>query len=109
MALVDGWLILSTLQRYGFNGLLCGFAALREKPISRQDAKTTRAEWDKERKAHDAEIKEREDLLRKESEGERNVQATKIEALEKAGKDILAANTKLAQPLARKGSTLGRR
>ena len=41
----------------------------------------------------------REDLARKEFEGERNVLAAKNESLEKAGKDLNAANIKLAQQL----------
>src|SRR5205823_4577379 len=45
------------------------------------------------------EAKNREDLLLKQFEGERNVLATKNESLEKANKDFLAANSKLAQQL----------
>jgi hypothetical protein len=45
------------------------------------------------------EAKNREDLLRKEFEGERNVLTTKNESLEKACKDFVAANGKLAQQL----------
>ena len=45
------------------------------------------------------EAKNREDLAHKEFEGERNVLAAKNESLEKAGKDLIAANMKLAQQL----------
>lgn len=45
------------------------------------------------------EAKNREDLLRKEFEGERNVLATRNESLERSNKDLLAANAKLAQQL----------
>jgi len=45
------------------------------------------------------EAKNREDLLLKQFEGERNVLAAKNESLEKTAKDLLAANTKLAQQL----------
>jgi hypothetical protein len=45
------------------------------------------------------EAKNREDLLRKESEGERNVLNAKNESLEKTNKDLVAANSKLAQQL----------
>jgi len=45
------------------------------------------------------EAKNREDLLTKQFEGERNVLATKNESLEKANKDLLAANSKIAQQL----------
>lgn len=45
------------------------------------------------------EAKNREDLSRKEFEGERNVLAAKNEALEKSGKDLISANMKLAQQL----------
>jgi hypothetical protein len=45
------------------------------------------------------EAKNREDLLRKESEGERNVLTAKNESLEKTNKDLIAANSKLAQQL----------
>jgi hypothetical protein len=45
------------------------------------------------------EAKNREDLSRKEFEGERNVLMAKNEALEKSGKDLVAANAKLAQQL----------
>jgi len=45
------------------------------------------------------EAKNREDLARKEFEGERNVLAAKNEALERAAKDLNAANAKLAQQL----------
>ncbi len=45
------------------------------------------------------EAKNREDLLHKQFEGERNVLATRNEALERANKDLLAANTKLGQQL----------
>jgi hypothetical protein len=45
------------------------------------------------------ESKNREDLARKEFEGERNVLAAKNESLEKSGKDLIAANAKLAQQL----------
>jgi hypothetical protein len=45
------------------------------------------------------ESKSREDLFRKEFEGERNVLVAKNEALEKTSKDLLASNTKLAQQL----------
>ena len=45
------------------------------------------------------EAKNREDLLRKEFEGERNVLATKNESLEKTCKDLFASNAKLAQQL----------
>jgi hypothetical protein len=45
------------------------------------------------------EAKNREDLAQKAFEGERNVLATRNEGLEKANKDLLAANTKLAQQL----------
>lgn len=44
-----------------------------------------------------SEAKNREDLLRKEFEGERNVMATKIESLEKTAKDLAAQNAKLSQ------------
>src|SRR5271157_4923195 len=40
------------------------------------------------------EAKNREDLLRKEFEGERNVLATRNESLERSNKDLLAANAK---------------
>ncbi len=46
-----------------------------------------------------ADAKSREDLLRKEFEGERNVSATRIEALEKIAKDLSEQNTKLAKQL----------
>jgi hypothetical protein len=45
------------------------------------------------------EAKNREELLRKEFEGERNVLAARNESLEKSGKDLVAANLKLAQQL----------
>ncbi len=45
------------------------------------------------------ESKSREDLFRKEFEGERNVLTTKNDSLEKAYKDVVAANTRLAQQL----------
>jgi len=45
------------------------------------------------------EAKNREDLLRKEFEGERNVLTARNETLEKVNKDVFAANTKLAQQL----------
>jgi hypothetical protein len=45
------------------------------------------------------EAKNREDLIRKEFEGERNVLAAKNESLEKACKDLNLANAKLAQQL----------
>jgi hypothetical protein len=45
------------------------------------------------------EAKNREDLAHKQFEGERNVLAAKNESLEKAGKDLVAANMKLAQQL----------
>jgi hypothetical protein len=45
------------------------------------------------------EAKNREELARKEFEGERNVLAAKNESLEKAGKEMSAANAKLAQQL----------
>ena len=45
------------------------------------------------------EAKNREDLLRKEFEGERNVLAAKNESLEKSCKDLNVANAKLAQQL----------
>jgi len=45
------------------------------------------------------EAKNREELFRKEFEGERNVLATKNESLEKTCKDLIAANAKLAQQL----------
>ncbi|HEY5911517.1 MAG TPA: hypothetical protein VJA21_13035 [Verrucomicrobiae bacterium] len=45
------------------------------------------------------EAKNREDLLVKQFEGERNVLATKNDALEKANKDLVVANSKLAQQL----------
>ena len=45
------------------------------------------------------EAKNREDLAHKQFEGERNVLAAKNESLEKAGKDLIAANMKLAQQL----------
>ena len=45
------------------------------------------------------EAKNREDLSRKEFEGERNVLTAKNEALEKSAKDLNAANMKLAQQL----------
>jgi hypothetical protein len=45
------------------------------------------------------EAKNRDDLLRKEFEGERNVLAAKNESLEKACKDLNLANAKLAQQL----------
>jgi len=45
------------------------------------------------------EAKNREELLRKEFEGERNVLAARNEAFERANKDLVAANTKLAQQL----------
>jgi hypothetical protein len=45
------------------------------------------------------EAKNREELLRKEFEGERNVLAAKNESFEKSGKDLVAANVKLAQQL----------
>ena len=44
-----------------------------------------------------SEAKNREDLLRKEFEGERNVMATKIESLERTAKDLAAHNAKLSQ------------
>jgi hypothetical protein len=43
------------------------------------------------------EAKNRDDLLRKEFEGERNVMATKIESLERTAKDLAAHNAKLSQ------------
>ena len=45
------------------------------------------------------ESKNREDLLMKQFEGERNVLATKNESLERTGKDLFAANARLAQQL----------
>ena len=45
------------------------------------------------------EAKNREELLRKEFEGERNVLNARNEALERACKDLNAANVKLAQQL----------
>ncbi len=45
------------------------------------------------------EAKNREDLLRKEFEGERNVFTARNEALERTNKDLLTANAKLAQQL----------
>jgi hypothetical protein len=45
------------------------------------------------------EAKNREELLRKEFEGERNVLAARNESLERANKDLLTANTKFAQQL----------
>jgi hypothetical protein len=45
------------------------------------------------------EAKNREDLARKEFEGERNVLAAKNESLEKASKELSTANAKLAQQL----------
>ena len=45
------------------------------------------------------EAKNREELLRKEFEGDHNVLSARNDALEKANKDLLAANTKLAQQL----------
>jgi hypothetical protein len=45
------------------------------------------------------EAKNREELLRKEFEGERNVLTARNESLEKASKDLVAANAKLAQQL----------
>lgn len=45
------------------------------------------------------EAKNREELLRKEFEGERNVLTAKNDSLEKAGKDLVLANAKLAQQL----------
>ncbi len=45
------------------------------------------------------EAKNREDLAHKQFEGERNVLTTRNEALERANKDLLAANAKLAQQL----------
>jgi len=45
------------------------------------------------------EAKNREDLLVKQFEGERNVLATKNEALEKTNKDLVSANARLGQQL----------
>jgi hypothetical protein len=45
------------------------------------------------------EAKNREDLFRKEFEGERNVLVARNESLEKASKDLVTANAKLAQQL----------
>ena len=45
------------------------------------------------------EAKNREDLLVKQFEGERNVLAAKNDSLEKTNKDLLTANAKLAQQL----------
>ena len=45
------------------------------------------------------EAKNREDLLRKEAEGERNVLSARNESLERTNKDLLAANSKLGQQL----------
>ncbi len=45
------------------------------------------------------EAKNREDLLRKESEGERNVSATRIESLEKALKECADQNTRMTRQL----------
>lgn len=45
------------------------------------------------------EAKNREDLLRKEFEGERNVLTARNETLEKVNKDVFSANAKLAQQL----------
>jgi hypothetical protein len=45
------------------------------------------------------EAKNREDLLRKEFEGERNVLTARNETLEKVNKDVFAANARLAQQL----------
>ena len=45
------------------------------------------------------EAKNRDELLRKEFEGERNVLIARNESLEKASKDIVTANAKLAQQL----------
>jgi hypothetical protein len=46
-----------------------------------------------------ADAKSREDLLRKEFEGERNVAAARIEAFEKIAKDLSDQNTKLTKQL----------
>jgi hypothetical protein len=46
-----------------------------------------------------ADAKSREDLLRKEFEGERNVSAARNEALEKMSKDLSDQNAKLAKQL----------
>ena len=43
--------------------------------------------------------KNREDLMRKEFEGERNVLATRIESMEKLGKDLAEQNAKLSKQL----------
>ena len=45
------------------------------------------------------EAKNREDLLKKESEGERNVQTTRIESLEKTVKDLTEQNARLSKQL----------
>lgn len=45
------------------------------------------------------EARNREDLLKKEFEGEKNVLATKIEALERTGKDVAEQNAKLSRQL----------
>jgi hypothetical protein len=45
------------------------------------------------------EAKNREDLMRKEFEGERNVLTARNETLDKVNKDVFAANAKLAQQL----------
>ncbi len=45
------------------------------------------------------EAKNREELLQKQFEGERNVLAARNDALEKTNKDLLTANSKLAQQL----------
>ncbi|HEX4122818.1 MAG TPA: hypothetical protein VH619_19560 [Verrucomicrobiae bacterium] len=45
------------------------------------------------------EAKSREDITAKQFEGERNVLAARNESLERANKDLLASNTKLAQQL----------
>jgi hypothetical protein len=46
-----------------------------------------------------SDAKNREDLMRKESEGERNVLTTRIESLEKMAKDLAEQNGKLAKQL----------
>jgi hypothetical protein len=74
-----------------------------------REVNETGEEWEKEKKAHEAELRERdaadkkardrEELLKKEFEGERNVLTTRIEALEKLVKDLTEQSTKLSRQL----------
>jgi hypothetical protein len=81
-----------------------------QKSDLRQEIETTRAAWEKEQEERDGAVKEtserllletrtREELLKKEYEGERNVHKTRIDSLEKTAKEqgerITALTTQL--------------